>query len=271
MTRREKILHHISRDGRGIEIGPSHNPVAFKRDGFNVKIIDTLSREGLRAKYKDHNVNLDNIEEVDYVWNGEPYGRLLNQANCFDWIIASHVIEHTPDLIAFLNDCADLLVPSGVLSLAVPDKRYCFDHFRPVSGISQVIDRHVSKAKQHSPGSIVEFMLNAVGLNGQIAWSSTTTGDWSFSCPIDEVKAQLSRELNGATSMDVHSWCFTPGSFRLLINDLNLLGLIRLKEISRFPTEGCEFFVTLGESGIGPTSERLDLLKQVELELSGDA
>jgi SAM-dependent methyltransferase len=271
MTPRENILRHISRDGRGIEIGPSHNPIASKKDGFNVTIIDTLTREGLRAKYKDHNVNLENIEEVDYVWKGESYKQLLNQANCFDWIIASHVIEHTPDLIAFLNDCADLLVPNGVLSLAIPDKRYCFDHFRPVSGISQVIDKHLSRATCHSAGSIVEFMLNAVWLNGQPAWSSGTQGEWTFSCPIDEVRAQFDRELTRPTSMDVHSWCFTPASFGLMIHDLNLLGLIRLRELFHSPTEGCEFAMILSVNGNASTCDRLDLLKQIESEVAGRA
>ena len=233
-----------------------------------MKIIDALTQEGLRAKYRDHNVSLEAIEEVDYVWKGEPYAQLLDQAGCFDWIIASHLIEHTPDLVAFLNGCADLLAPGGVLSLAVPDKRYCFDHFRPISGIGEVIDRHAAQAKGHTAGSIAEFMLNAVGLDGQITWSSGSRGAWDFRCPFDETKAQLHQALKGPTGMDVHAWCFTPASFRLMIHDLSALGLTRLREVSHFPTEGCEFFVTLGEKGAGPGCGRLDLLLEIERELS---
>jgi SAM-dependent methyltransferase len=271
MTRNEKILRHVSRAGRGIEIGPSYNPVAPKREGYDVKIIDALDREGLRAKYRTHPVSLEAIEEVDYVWRGEPYPELLGGAGGFDWIIASHLIEHTPDLIGFLNGCADILAPTGVLSLAIPDKRYCFDHFRPISGIGQVIDRHAAKARGHTAGSIAEFMLNAVGLDGEITWSSASRGRWEFRCPIDETRAQLREALKGPTGLDVHAWCFTPASFRLMIHDLAALDLIRLREISHSPTEGCEFFITLGANGAGPDCSRLDLLNQIGRELSAPA
>ena len=40
------------------------------------------------------------------------------------------MIEHTPDLIAFLADCDAVLKDTGVLSLVIPDKRYSFDRFR---------------------------------------------------------------------------------------------------------------------------------------------
>lgn len=268
MTRNEKVLYHVSRGGRGVEIGASYNPVAPKKEGFNVKIIDTLDRSGLRAKYRSHGVDLDRIEEVDYVWRGESYAQLLGAAGDFDWIIASHLIEHTPDLIGFLNGCADILAPGGVLSLAVPDKRYCFDRFRPVSGLGAVIDRHAAKSTGHTAGSIAEFMLNAVGLDGQITWSAASRGQWEFRCPMADTKAQLQDALKGPTGMDVHAWCFTPASFRLMIHDLHALGLIRLREVSHFPTEGCEFFITLGAQGTGPGRERLELLQEIDRELS---
>lgn len=35
--------------------------------------MDHLSREGLVEKYKDHSVQLDNIEEVDFVWSGQSF------------------------------------------------------------------------------------------------------------------------------------------------------------------------------------------------------
>jgi hypothetical protein len=38
MTREEIILSHIRRDGKGLEIGAGHAPIASKRDGFRVQI-----------------------------------------------------------------------------------------------------------------------------------------------------------------------------------------------------------------------------------------
>jgi len=117
------LLRGIDRQALGLEIGPSHRPVAAKRNGFNVRILDHLDAPGLRAKYADHGVDVAAIEEVDYVWRGESLEALVGGER-FAWIIASHVIEHVPDFIGFLGSCERILAPGGVLSLAVPDKRY---------------------------------------------------------------------------------------------------------------------------------------------------
>ncbi len=79
INRIEILLEHVCKAGPGVEIGPSHNPVAPKKDNYKVHIIDHMSRENLLAKYKDHNVNLDNIEEVDFVWQGEKYSELTQK------------------------------------------------------------------------------------------------------------------------------------------------------------------------------------------------
>src|SRR6185312_6752143 len=132
-----RVLATIKRDGLGVEIGPSHDPIAPKRDGFRVHVIDHGTREELLAKYAGHHgLQLDRIEEVDFVWKGQSYLELTGNAKHYDWIIASHLIEHTPDLIAFLADCDSILKDDGVLSLVIPDKRYCFDRFRPVTGLA---------------------------------------------------------------------------------------------------------------------------------------
>lgn len=143
MIREDKLLRHVVRNGKGMEIGPSHRPTAPKKAGYDVDIIDHLTREELVNKYRHHGVDIDAIEEVDYVWRGEKYAWLTGKTKHYDWIIASHVIEHTPDLIGFLKECDSILKDDGVVSLAIPDKRFCFDHFRPITGVSKVIDHHL--------------------------------------------------------------------------------------------------------------------------------
>jgi hypothetical protein len=55
--------------------------------------------------------------------------------------------EALVDLIRFLNDCDSLLKKAGILSLAVPNKRYSFDHFRPITGIGRVVDAAKNPSK----------------------------------------------------------------------------------------------------------------------------
>lgn len=93
-----RITGQCDLSGKGLEIGPSFNPVCPKRCGYDVEILDHTDQEGLRQKYQEHtNVasSFDRIEEVDYVWNGEDYRELTGKENYYDYIIASHVIEHT--------------------------------------------------------------------------------------------------------------------------------------------------------------------------------
>lgn len=267
MNRNEKLLKYVSKDGCGLEIGPSFSPIAPKKDGYNVHIIDHMSHEQLAEKYRDHHVTLENIEEVDFVWQGESYAELTGKSNYYDWIIASHVIEHAPDFIAFLNDCASILKDEGVLSLAIPDKRYCFDHYRPISGLSQIIDRHFEKKNAHTPGSVAEYFLNIVTKGGCIAWDANTAGEYCLNHSIDDALQAMSLVVEEGSKLDIHAWCFTPHSFRLIIHDLFCLGLIPFKEVEFFPTEGCEFHVALSRRGHALQEARLDILKRVESEI----
>jgi predicted SAM-dependent methyltransferase len=271
--RKDKIFFKIDRQGAGIEIGPSHAPVAPKREGFNVHIIDHMNREQLIDKYENKmktvsKVTTENIEEVDFIWHGEPYAELTGKRKHYDWIIASHVIEHTPDLIGFLNDCDTVLNNEGVISLVVPDSRYCFDYFRPITGIGKIIDASNAKQKIHSIGTAVEHSLNIVTKSNRITWGhNKQRGNYAFLHSFEEVKSAMHSAGSDTDYFDYHAWCFTPHSFRLMMHDLHSLGLIPFREVVFFPTAGCEFYITLGRTGKGPTLSRLEMLKQIKAEL----
>jgi len=67
--------------------------------------------------------------------------------------------------------------------------------------------------------------------------------------------------------VDIHVWCFVPHSFRLMIHDLFNLRFIPFKEVSFYPTDGCEFYVTLGRHGKGIDKPRMEMLRIIESEL----
>lgn len=263
--RKAKVMAHLDINGLGLEIGPSHNPIAPKREGYKVHIIDHLDKEGLRAKYHGHSgygVNIENIEDVDFVWKGESLVDLTGMAGKYDWIVASHVIEHLPDVIAFLQECEALLKPNGRLSLVVPDKRYCFDHMNSVTSTGEILDAYHQKRKRPSPGQVFNHFANACKLDDKIAWDSTATGRFSLIHTVDQAKSLWGQIQSTPEYIDVHCWRFTPTSFRLLISDLNLLGLSNLGIYREYDTEGCEFYVTLATKTAGEihVSHRIDSL-----------
>jgi len=268
MTREEKVLIGIDKNKIGIEIGPSHAPLAPKKAGFNVQIIDHLTKEQLIEKYTRLNADVDRIEEVDFIWKGQSYAALTGRSGYYNWIISSHMIEHTPDLITFLKQCEEVLNEEGILSLAVPDVRYHFDYFRPITGISKVIDAYLGKNTNHTAGTAAEYHLNCVRRGVEGAWEEGFKEEFSLVHTCAEAYDQMQMVINKNEYLDLHAWDFTPTSFRLLIQDLNDLGFISLKEVSFYPTAGCEFFITLGKTGIGFLQNRLDALKTIKAELS---
>ncbi|MBS1602631.1 MAG: hypothetical protein JST42_08175 [Bacteroidetes bacterium] len=268
MTREEKILLHVNKEKWGVEIGPSHSPLAPRSQGFKVHVIDHASKEDLKKKYADHsNVDTTKIEDVDFIWHGQTYAQLTGKSNFYSWIIASHLIEHTPDLINFLNQCDELLTDYGVLSLAIPDGRFCFDHFRPITGISKVIDAHYNKNTIHTPGTAAEYFLNFSNKQALICWDNSIDGDYTLPFSTQDARQQMELIRDHKVYVDLHSWCFTPTSFRLIIRDLGDLGFISLKEVDFYPSSGCEFFITLGRHGKGYTENRLTALKQISSEI----
>ena len=267
MTRNTILLERLKKDGNGLEIGPCHRPAAPKKEGFNVEIVDHLSRDGLLSKYKDRQLDLDAVEEVDHIWTGQSYVELTGRKKHYDWIIASHVIEHTPDLIGFLKECDSVLNDEGVVSLAVPDKRYCFDYYRPISSLSRVIDCHLSENRIHSAGTVAEYYLNVVKKSGIGAWDANTEGECNFIHTLEHAVQGMNKVKKHGIYIDVHAWCFVPHSFRLLIKDLCDLGLIPFREVSFTATMGSEFFITLGRQGSGLDITRLEATRQIEAEV----
>jgi hypothetical protein len=84
MTREEIILSHIKRDGLGLEIGAGCSPIAPKKQGFRVQVLDHRDRKALIEKYRPHGINLDNIEDVDFIWDGRSYTELVGRHHVYD-------------------------------------------------------------------------------------------------------------------------------------------------------------------------------------------
>jgi predicted SAM-dependent methyltransferase len=267
--RNKKILRYVSKASPGVEIGASFNPIAPKSQGYNVHIIDHLSQDELIHKYKNHDVDTSKIEEVDFICGNKTFAELTQKSNYYEWIIASHVIEHTPDLIDFLQNCETILTDRGYLSLVIPDKRYCFDYYRPITGLGSIIDRHTSKPNYHSVGSVAEFFLNAVSRDGKIAWASNTSGGIELLHSMDTVTGMMDLASRKDHYLDIHAWCFVPQSFRLIMHDLFELGFTKLREVDYYPTDGCEFYITLSKHGDGIKIPRIELLNSIESDLRG--
>jgi hypothetical protein len=261
-----------------IEIGPSHNPVFPKREGWDAYSIDHTSQEGLREKYRgDPAVDPAFIEPVDFIWTGGGLETAVPSEHhgTFDVFVASHVIEHTTDLVAFLGAAATLTKPDGRVVLAVPDKRVCFDYYRPITTIGNVLEAFHQHRTRHSAGTLADHFFHLAVKRGQPGWLRTSQEAATCLFPFATV-ANAREQGDSVAYVDAHNWVFVPASFELILLCLARLGLTDWQVARSEAAEATEFYVWLkrgGKAAAAARSEedfcrqRQNLLDTIMLEL----
>ncbi len=228
---------------RGLEIGALHSP-RFDRRRTEVFYVDHASTDELRQKYAtdaEMADRLDEIVDVDFVWaGGDRLTDVVGQAAPFDFVYASHVAEHIPDLIGWLDQLAEVLTDGGLACLALPDKRLCFDVNRSLTEIGDLVDAHLRGLHAPSYRQIYDFHSKIVAVDPAALWAGTADyagveredldpDHWSYELCL---KSQETGEY-----VDGHCSVFTPASFIELYRKLVKLDLIGFRIASFHPTE----------------------------------
>jgi len=273
LGRAEMLLATLDRSARIIEIGASYSPIAPRAGGWNTTTLDHGTRAQLVEKYRGQpDVDVDRIEEVGFVWTSGPMVDAVpaHLHGTFDAFIASHVIEHTTDLVGFLAAAATLLSETGVVILAVPDKRYCFDYFRPLTTTGAILAAHAPRRSRHTRQIVFDQRPYAVRNDGAGAWGQSPVGDIQFFQSLEDAAAECSSASEDPDSpyLDMHAWQFSPASFELILLELARLGLTDWLIERITPTMGCEFHVWLRRGGMaGAATLTQDQLNARRLEL----
>jgi glycosyltransferase involved in cell wall biosynthesis/SAM-dependent methyltransferase len=252
--RAKMLMSGVSKTSRVVEIGASYSPIAPKSEGWQTWTVDHATRNDLVAKYTGvDDVWVERIEEVDVVWREGPLVEAFPKTarGTFDVFLASHVIEHTPNLVDFLASAEALLKPDGTVILAVPDKRYCFDYFRPITLTSDIVEAHLEKRTRHSRRTAFEH--HAYTLNNQNvgAWGQAPVVSLTFVNTFDQSRFGMEQfDANRSLEyQDFHVWKFTPSSFALNMAELARLDLTDWLVVDITPAMGCEFHVRLQRGG----------------------
>lgn len=255
MTREEKILRFISRDMRGIEVAPYHNPLASKSKGYNCLTLDIFDYEQLTANArKDPNVKdkVDCIENVDIVASATDIDEAVEkrgELGSFDYVLSSHNFEHLPNPIRFLKACGKVLKKQGLLTMAIPNKRFTFDYGRSLSSFVDFYRAYHESHVQPDPWVLFDF---EAGYTKDVPSSEGVQGVPRYGNKLTEKFNQLKARLNGDCRedyIDAHVWVFTPESFVTIISDCMLLKLIPMSlvhvEVADF-----EFYVHFRNTGV---------------------
>lgn len=263
MDRRSEVLKHVSKEARGIEIGPYFSPLAPKREGYNCLSLDVFDTETVRRRARSDvtlpKESIDLIEPIDLVGSALLIDELAlekGETAPFDYVVSSHNFEHLPNPIKFLQACGRVLKTDGVLSMAVPDKRACFDYFRPRTSLTAWIEAYMEGRERPSHAQAFEQDgLISKYVEGERALISFTL-DESRQNVVPEQKLREAfadwvrrRKANDKVYYDVHCSAFTPSSFRLLLSDAFFLGLspFAVEEVTH--TAQSEFYAHLRHVG----------------------
>ena len=239
------------RNLRGIEIGPLDKP-RITTDQGEIHYLDYMTTEELRDlhRYEDGiHVDVGRIVDVDLVArDGARLLEVVGDLAPVDYVLASHVIEHVPDMIGWLREIAEVLRDGGLISLVIPDRRFTFDIHRRLTDVGDLVDSHLSGLRRSPYRNIYQQVsrivpdVDAIGIwNGTIGYASAGNDR-----DLEAYRHCLHARESG-DYVDVHNNIFTPASFLDVYERLARLGLMDYRIARFFPTERweLEFFVTL--------------------------
>jgi SAM-dependent methyltransferase len=213
---------------RGLEVGPLMSPFVAKSDG-DVVYVDHADTATLRQKYAaDPNVEVDRIVEVDAVW-GECSLLECLDGRKVDYVIASHVAEHVPDLVTWLQEIEAVLASGGELRLALPDKRFTFDCLREEARFTDLIHAYIMRARQPLPHALLDCVLD-VAANAdaeRICRGSQLRADIERCFSFEHALEFVRDARESGKYIDVHCWVVTPRRFAELMERLVAVGLVR--------------------------------------------
>ena len=267
MTRKDHILRKVNLKGVGLEIGPLHAPIVLKSEA-KIYYLDHLSKVDLIKKYARSNkqskdlADLKAIVEIDYILK-DSISRTV-AGNKFDYVVASHVIEHIPDTIGWLKDIELVLNPGGIVALAIPDKRFTFDITRNVSRPADVIGAYFDNLKKPYTSTIYDFSCEY--RNNVVPSEVWKHPKRDFSKKQrqynkDKTIEQCLKNIDPKEYVDVHCSVYTPYSFFEIIKSLIELDLFDYEVAYFHDTEinDMEFHVNLRKS----TKSKSEKLKSV--------
>ncbi len=250
--RRERLLSGINvKDSLGLEIGALCWPFILKNES-EVIYVDYTDADTLRKKYQgDPGVDLAKIVEPDAIWGANSLQQAIGEDRKVDYIVASHVIEHVPDLITWLQELKSVLKEAGQVRLIVPDRRFTFDFLRTETRLSDVLHCYLLRARVPQPFLLFDFYLNFAEINCFEAWDGQVKSEnIRRHNTFERCLAAVKDAVEHGTYQDVHCWVFTPHSFALLLQQLAEVGLVDFACERFFDTERnqLEFFVWLQAS-----------------------
>lgn len=237
-------------DIRMLEIGAFDRPT-YDPAKYNIDFLDYRTTEELRNLAKRSlGRNCDDVVAVDYVATSNFISREVE--GVYDLIIGNHLIEHIPNLLAWLIDLRKIIVPGGKIFLSVPDRRYTFDYLRRETSFLDTLRAYYEGTEKPTFWAILDARYyEKPELQGVEGWHPEVVQeriekrryDWAGAVALAKIEASK-------PYVDVHCSVFTKQSFETLFSDMLDAGVAPfvIESIEEVERGNIEFHVILARN-----------------------
>jgi SAM-dependent methyltransferase len=251
-----ELLRHAPRSGGCLEIAPFHRP-ALRKGEFDVDYVDYTTTAELRRK-APAGVDPAAVCAVDFIWHpGRRLRDCVPQGKQYDFACASHVMEHVPNVLDWVQQILDVLRPGAVLQLALPEKDGCFDVFRRTTDFATLLEHWVWESRTPTPGQIYDFLSHNVAVPADPPGAPATGQPFGPAPAIENCTRHYTdeaafhfamRHFADDTYMDTHCSVFTQESLVRGFSTARQLGILNIEIMP--PVAGWrEFFVAFRKLG----------------------
>lgn len=254
---RLRRLEGFSTSGKGLEIAPYFNPMLFKSE-CDVLYTDYIGNDEIARKAavnpgaQTHQLP----PKIDFVWRP---GKLLKtcapRAASFDFVLASHVLEHVPNPIGWLNDVLSTMNVGAALRVVLPDKRRTTDYHRNLTTFGQLLAWWQMKPAIPTAEQVADFLT--VGLyqtRGEDIDENGPKPGLPRAFSDEQAWGSVRRALKRSVYVDVHCSVWIPEQFISEMRRAAALGLISadFRLVSEHPYEFVADIVKMGEPSRAP-------------------
>ncbi len=232
---------------RGLEIGALNRPVVT-RDMGPVEYVDRASQAELQRWYAANDeVDVADIVAVDHIWGEQTLLESVGGERRYQYLIASHVIEHVPDLFGWLGEIAAVLADGGIACFFAPDKRYTFDVLRQTSTERELVDAYVRGLRRPEARQIFDHFYGFRDLGSEAIRNGAAPRDVAADHSPRELLEFCRRVHASGEYIDTHCWVFTP---RTMVETLDLASRLdalpfEIAALESMAEGAGEFFVAL--------------------------
>lgn len=206
LARRRYRYAHRHLSGEGLEIGALNFPLKVPPHA-RVRYVDRATKEQSIRDFPA--LDPPKLVEPNFIEDGFTLASIPAASQSF--VIACHVLEHSPNPLQALENWWRVLAQDGVLLLVVPLCDQCFDHGRALTTLAHMVEDYDSCA-----GVGIEGLARR-NLQHYVEWLTVSTPNIQKTQPpsADDV-ASKANEL-AEQRAEIHFHTFSTQSFRELL------------------------------------------------------